>query len=41
MIIIMQRTLNTMTPEQLKEFADEHPEAERKILSEEPYYVIP
>jgi hypothetical protein len=36
----MQRTLNAMTPEQLKGFAEEHPEAERKIINEEPYYII-
>jgi hypothetical protein len=40
MIIVMQRTINIMTPEQLKEFAGEYPEAERKIINEEPYYII-
>ena len=30
-----------MTPEQLKDFAESNPEAVRKVLNEEPYYVIP
>lgn len=40
MLIIMQRTLNAMTPEQINEFAAGNPSAERKAINEEIYYVI-
>lgn len=39
-MLIMQRTLNAMTPEQLKVFASENPSAERKTVNDEYYYVI-
>ena len=39
-MIVMQRTLNAMTPEQLNAFALENPSAERKTVNDEHYYVI-
>lgn len=40
MLIIMNRTLRSMTPDQFKEFSDNHGVIEQKILNEETYFIL-